>query len=296
MTDVFISYTRDERSRCVSIAERLRALGLDVWFDAKLASGTAFDREIEERVRSARAVLVLWSPKSVESNWVRSEATIGQQRNVLVSVQIAPCTLPVAFTNTHTEFLHDAHFADDDPAWINILVRVANLTDHANLEKFRDIDLQPARTRSKFPWALVALPVALISVGLAAWSVLPQRSQDGEQPATSASPAVDPEADELARLIVGQWALRLEDCPSRVPGQPLDMTPSTGAWFTLEQDGASLRTTSAGVTATERIVGVQNGWLRTTVTSGDFFYRLDEAGRLLLRVGQSEPTRLEPCI
>lgn len=295
MTDVFISYTRDERSRCSTIAERLRALGLDVWFDAKLASGTSFDREIEERVRSAKAVLVLWSPKSVQSNWVRNEATIGQQRDVLVSVEIVPTTLPIAFTNTHTEFLHDANFSDDDPAWINILARMAYLTEHPSLAKYRELEPRATRRKKRLPvaGALVAL-VAITGVAVSGWWLLNRVPTPA--PSEEVSLTIAPEVDQMARLIVGQWALRQSDCPPRTPGQPVDMTPSNGPWFTMQYEDGTLRATSAGATVLEQIVGVQNGWLRTTTAGDDLFYRVDESGRLLLRVGNGEPTRLEPCI
>ena len=59
MVDVFVSYKREERERCECIVRRLRALELDVWFDARLTSGMSFDREIETTLRDAKVVLVL---------------------------------------------------------------------------------------------------------------------------------------------------------------------------------------------------------------------------------------------
>jgi hypothetical protein len=136
MADVFISYKHEERGRCAQVAEKLRALGLDVWFDARLESGASFDAEIEQTIYAAKAVLVLWSPLAVKSMWVRNEATIGQRRNVLVSAELAPCTLPVQFTNTQTERLHGSIIADDDPGWINVLRRLSHLTGHPALAPY----------------------------------------------------------------------------------------------------------------------------------------------------------------
>ncbi|MEJ0060834.1 MAG: toll/interleukin-1 receptor domain-containing protein [Terricaulis sp.] len=304
MTDVFISYTRDERARCVLIADRLKALGLDVWFDANLTSGTSFDREIEDRVRAAKAVVVLWSPKAVQSNWVRSEATIGQQRDVLVSVEIVPCTLPIAFTNTHTEYLHSPKFGPDDPVWTNILARIAQLTRHPGLARFRDLAPTPVRRRAKTPvlaiFAAAALVAGVGAGGFFLWSQDQGEAAQAVEPASVAStgtaPPVSAEADQIARLIVGQWSINPADCPARVAGQPLDMTPSTGRWITMQYEAESLKVTSAGVTILEEIVGTQNGWLRTVTAGEASFYRVDDSGRLLLRYGDSEPTRLEPCI
>jgi hypothetical protein len=296
VTDVFISYTREERPRCAAIADKLRALGLNVWFDAKLASGTSFDHEIEQNIRAARAVMVLWSPRSVKSSWVRNEATIGQQRDVLVSVEIEPCTVPVNFTNTHSEFLHDPKFGDNDPAWTNILARLANLTSHPSLARYRDLEPQATRRRGKFPMAAAIVALLVVAGGAGAWWITNNNQGAPIETAEAASVAVDPEVDQLARLVVGQWAISRSDCPPHITGQPVDMTPSTGAWFTMQYEAGSIRASSGGTTVIERIVGVQNGWLRTTSSGDDLFYRVDEAGRLLLRVGSSEPTRLEPCI
>jgi hypothetical protein len=166
MTDVFISYKREERERCSRIAEKLRALGLDVWFDAKLESGTSFDAEIEEKVNTAKSVLVLWSPLSVKSTWVRNEATIGQKRNVLVAAEIAPCTYPIAFTNTQTATLHDANFRDDDPAWLSVLGRVAKLSARPHLSFYVSALDAADRTKPKVSAApIIAAAVAGLALG-----------------------------------------------------------------------------------------------------------------------------------
>jgi len=136
MVDVFISYKREERARCERIQEKLKALDLDVWFDARLTAGKRFDREIEEAVRGAKVVVVLWSPASVESEWVREEAGVGKARNVLAAIRINPCDLPFGFGTTHVEDIHEAEFADDHPAWLKILGRIGDLVGRPALADY----------------------------------------------------------------------------------------------------------------------------------------------------------------
>lgn len=136
MVDVFISYKREERARCERIADKLKALNLDVWFDARLPSGKSFDREIESTIKAAKAVLVLWSPASVESEWVRNEAGIGKARGVLAAAQLASCELPIAFYATHYETLYDEAFADDHPGWIKVLERIGDLTGRPGIASY----------------------------------------------------------------------------------------------------------------------------------------------------------------
>ncbi|MBX3510477.1 MAG: toll/interleukin-1 receptor domain-containing protein, partial [Hyphomonadaceae bacterium] len=92
-----------------------------------ISTGTAFDREIEGALNQAKAILVLWSPSSVESDWVRNEATVARERGVLVSLMLSPCELPVAFRNTQYEPLFDPAFRDDDPSWLKAIERIKDL-------------------------------------------------------------------------------------------------------------------------------------------------------------------------
>ena len=110
MTDVFISYKRRLRPQVESVAAALRALRLDVWFDAKLESGSDFSGEIAAEARSARCVFVCWSDDAFEhggdkNGWVRGEATMGRERGVLVSVLIEPTDFDPPWNIIHHESL-----------------------------------------------------------------------------------------------------------------------------------------------------------------------------------------------
>lgn len=202
MTDVFISYKREQRPHCARIAEKLRALGLDVWFDAKLESGTSFDSEIESKIRAAKAVLVLWSPEAAKSAWVRNEATIGLERGVLVSVEIVACNRPVQFTTTHTEPLHRADFADDDPIWQRILARIGRLAGREDLAARANIEGPPpiARRSMLRPVAALLLVGALGLGGFALWRGLaPQNTATPEQIGAASQTGPAPASDLCAQ-------------------------------------------------------------------------------------------------
>lgn len=134
MADVFLSYKREERERCVAISEALISLGLTVWFDAKLSLGIRFDKEIEHEIAVAKVVLVLWSRLSVESDWVREEAQVGRDRKCLVSARIEPCDLPMGFRAVQTADLFS--LADDDEGWLQVLERIGVLLDRPGLANF----------------------------------------------------------------------------------------------------------------------------------------------------------------
>lgn len=138
--DVFISYKRDERAEVLAIARRLEALKLHVWFDADMRSGTAFDTEIDRQVRSAKAVLVCWSPGAVASDWVRGEATIGRQRNVLAAAILKHCDLPAPFNLVHADDL-TAGAGPSNPEWLRLMERIGMLTGRPGLAAFEALEL-----------------------------------------------------------------------------------------------------------------------------------------------------------
>ncbi len=100
-TDIFLSYARQDRSTARTFAECLVDEGFTVWWDASLRSGETFDEVIERNLRDAKAVVVLWSPASVASRWVRAEATLADRRNKLAPAIIEACDRPIIFELTH---------------------------------------------------------------------------------------------------------------------------------------------------------------------------------------------------
>jgi len=74
MSDVFLSYARPDEAEAVRVAEALRADGYQVWRDDELPAHRGYAEVIEERLNSAKAVIVLWSAEAAKSQWVRAEA------------------------------------------------------------------------------------------------------------------------------------------------------------------------------------------------------------------------------
>jgi methylmalonyl-CoA mutase cobalamin-binding subunit len=66
--DVFLSYNRDDGARAKLFADAFVAEGFEVWWDAHLRSGEEYDRVTEAALRNAKAVVVLWSKRSVDSS------------------------------------------------------------------------------------------------------------------------------------------------------------------------------------------------------------------------------------
>lgn len=136
MADIFISYSRNDRNRCEAIRDALEALKVSVWFDAGIGAGSSFDREIEREIGAAKALLVLWSEASVESDWVRNEARTGKERDGLIAVQLQPCQLPLEFRSIQAEILPEGAEGTDNSVWIGILARIGELVGRPGLAEY----------------------------------------------------------------------------------------------------------------------------------------------------------------
>ena len=121
MPDIFLSYNREDQPRAKVFAEAFQAQGFEVWWDATLRSGEAYDEVTETALRTAKAVVVLWSKKAVQSRWVRAEATLADRNKTLVPCMIEACERPIMFELTQTAEL--SHWQGDatDKAWLGFL-------------------------------------------------------------------------------------------------------------------------------------------------------------------------------
>jgi predicted component of type VI protein secretion system len=119
--DIFISYCRQDRPSARLFAEAFVEEGFNVWWDAVMHSGETFDEVIERNLRASKAVVVLWSPRSVASRWVRAEATQADRANKLVPVIIEPCERPIIFELTHTADLPEWKGDRSDPSWQSLV-------------------------------------------------------------------------------------------------------------------------------------------------------------------------------
>ena len=95
--DIFFSYSRKDKERIKPIVRALESQGWSVWWDIQIPPGETFDDVIEDALEHACCVIVAWSEHSVISNWVRNEASEGNDRRVLVPILLDKVKIPLAF-------------------------------------------------------------------------------------------------------------------------------------------------------------------------------------------------------
>lgn len=109
MADIFISYARVDRPHVAALVEALKKNGLSVWWDSQIETGARFDESIQRELDAAQAVVVVWSPHSIASSWVKDEAGYALQHGKLVSASLSRTAPPIEFDHLHTYYLNDQY-------------------------------------------------------------------------------------------------------------------------------------------------------------------------------------------
>jgi adenylate cyclase len=145
MADVFVSYARPDEGQAVRVADALRVAGYNVWRDDELPAHRAYSDVIEERLKAAEAVVVLWSPEAAKSQWVRAEADAARSAEKLVQATLDGSIPPMPFNQIQCADLHGWDGAADSPGWRKLTASVAAIAGPADAG--RDEETQPARQK-----------------------------------------------------------------------------------------------------------------------------------------------------
>lgn len=98
MAEVFVSYSRVNRDRIVTVSDALEESGYSVWWDRALKPGDDYALLIEEQIDAAPCVVVAWSETARQSLWVRAEANEALDAGKLVQISLDKTRLPLPFS------------------------------------------------------------------------------------------------------------------------------------------------------------------------------------------------------
>ena len=127
MSEVFISYARSTAVQAQQVAEALRALGYAVWRDDEIPAHRAYADVIEERLKAAKAVVVVWSADAAKSEWVRSEAEKAREDRKLVQLSIDGAKLPMPFDQIQCAEMSGWSGDLEAPGWRKVVNSIAAL-------------------------------------------------------------------------------------------------------------------------------------------------------------------------
>ena len=97
MAKVFLSYAREDVAAAKQLANCIDNAGHQVWWDRQIEGGSRFTAEIDRELKSADAVVVIWTKSAVESPWVQDEAAEGRDSGRLVPILLGTDKPPLGF-------------------------------------------------------------------------------------------------------------------------------------------------------------------------------------------------------
>ena len=138
MADIFLSYARREQAKALPIKDALEAIGLNVFFDVDgLDGGDVFPDVLDREVKTAGAVISLWSPHALSRPWIKIESRIGKDRGVLIPVDIAPIDalhdLPAAFYDEQRVDMIDFNGDRSNAGWLKLIKSIARTLERPDL-------------------------------------------------------------------------------------------------------------------------------------------------------------------
>ena len=158
MADVFVSYARPDEPAAVRVADALRALDYRVWRDDELPAHRAYADVIEERLKSARAVVVLWSAEAAKSQWVRAEADSARSAGTLVQATLDGLVPPLPFNQIQCADLAGWDGDEHAPGWRKLIASIEALARPSS-----DEGSTPGQRRSRRQVCVCVLPFANMS-------------------------------------------------------------------------------------------------------------------------------------
>jgi tetratricopeptide (TPR) repeat protein len=167
--NVFISYARSDRGLASKLAEKLDRCGFNVWWDQRLTAGEVWDEVIENQLKDAGAVVVLWSEASVASRWVKREARFAIERRKLVPVRIAAVDVPVEFSDVQAEDLIGWAGRARDRGFERLVEALTGLLARGSVVASAIATAAPAPRSFLRPMAWAAAAAGCLAAGVLVW-------------------------------------------------------------------------------------------------------------------------------
>ena len=189
MPDIFLSYNRDDQVIARRFAEGFELAGFSVWWDQTLNAGEDYDRVTEKALEDAKAVVVLWSKKSVDSRWVRAEATQADRNGTLVPAMIEACKRPIMFELKQTADLSNWTGDPADKTWQAFLASVRRLVGKGEPSRTAVLP-NPDRPRRNIALRISIAAAVLLVAGAGLWTLSRKSSDQAMQVAPAAAAEV----------------------------------------------------------------------------------------------------------
>ena len=127
MSDIFISYAREDQPRAEMLAQLLEGRGWSIFWDRTIPIGKTWRETIGSALDDAHCVIVLWSKISIKSAWVQDEADEAKRRGVLVPILIENVQPPMGFRSIQAAHLENWDGTELTQAFGRLIADIAAL-------------------------------------------------------------------------------------------------------------------------------------------------------------------------
>lgn len=179
---VMISYSRTDAVFARQLRDDLKDAGFPTWLDtSNIPGGRQWRREIDQAIDEAQVTLVVLSPASMQSKWVRREYTRALRRGkVVIPLDYYPCNIPASLARLQLlsfrpSFVNtEAFYAQQFQELTTTLAGYASLD--ASAQVIRPLSRRYGLTTAMALIVLLGLVLASLS-GYADGALLPEAAQ-----------------------------------------------------------------------------------------------------------------------
>ena len=263
MAGVFLSYAREDAAKAKSLARALERAGHGVWWDRHIRGGSQFAGAIEQALRNADAVLVLWSKTSVDSPWVRDEASEGRDSDRLVPVVLDGSRPPIGFRQYQSIDVSGWNGKGEPKQFGELLSAISDKAEApADPDGAREQIPDAAATKSGKPFRITAAIIALAALAvlvIGGWLYTSRDSAAAETPTIAVLPFADLSPGGDKAYFAEGVAEAILSMLAREPG--LNVIGRTSSW--------QFKDRSADLGAIREALGVTHVLEGSARTSGD---------------------------
>ena len=231
MTQLFISYSRKDIAFARRLAGDLEKAGYTVWWDiTDLRGGDDWVRVIPEAIETSDFVVVVLSPDSTASEWVRKEYTQALSlRKKIIPIMLRTTAVPFALnTINYLDFTSEQDYAES----LNALLLALGYTGK--------MPVVPAATRP-LTWRSLAIPIVVTAVILLALGAFYFISPPAPSPTPTPTSSPEP-LPTLTEMVVP--TATVADTPSAT----ITLSPTVTVTYTLTDVPTSTSTPTATAT------------------------------------------------
>jgi hypothetical protein len=184
MSDIFISYAREDRSKAELLGRVFEQQNWSVWWDKVIPPGGKYADVIGAELTSAKAVIVLWSAASVASDWVKDEAQEGINRKILVPALIDKVSPPYGFRQVQTADLSEWDGSPSDPELQSVVRSVSTFINKPVSDVVvsgEGIDVNNSKRRRLGPYIFAAAGFLILILGFAGYKIYRHTTPDDQQ-------------------------------------------------------------------------------------------------------------------